>query len=77
MLGHAVTDLEDASVRTIVTARIVVVALVLVVPVDQEKAAVRPTFEADDLRPEIVGEEEIGGVGADRTPSPCLRADRD
>ena len=63
--GLAEADLEDPPVGAVVAVHVVVMALVLVVPVDHEDAAVGPVLEADDLRPEIVGQQEVGGVRAD------------
>ena len=70
----AEAHLEDAPIRAVVGARVDEMALVLVVPVDHEEAAVRPTLEADDLRPDVVGQQEVGGVRADETRA-ALRQD--
>ena len=53
---------------------VAVMALVLVVPVDHVDAAVGAVPEADDLRPAVVGQQEIGGVRGRRSPSPSGRA---
>ena len=44
-----------------------VVALVAVVPVDEHHLAVGPGLERDELRPTVVGEEEVGFAVADIT----------
>ena len=75
--GVAVADLEDAAVGAVVAVHVVVVALVLVVPVDHEEAAVGPVLEADDLRPDVVGQQEVGGVRADEARAARRRARRD
>jgi hypothetical protein len=66
-LRLAVTDLEDAAVRAVVGIHLVVVALVLVVPVDHVHAAVRPVLEVDDLRPGVVGKQEVRRMRAQET----------
>ncbi len=55
----AIAHLEDPAVRPVVPRDIVMMALVLVVPVDHEDAAVWSTAEADDLRPTVIGQEEV------------------
>ncbi len=72
-LRFSEADLEDPPVGAVVAVHVVVVALVLVVPIDHEDAAVGPVLEADDLRPEIVGQEEVGGVRADETRTAGLQ----
>ncbi len=67
MFGVAEADLEDAAVRAVVAVHVVVVALVLVVPVDHEEAAVGPGLQADDLRPDVVCQQEVRGVRADES----------
>ena len=64
-LRRPIRDLENPPIGPIVSRRVVDVALLAVVPVDHVNIAVRARLDADDLRPRVVGDEEVGRVRAD------------
>ena len=57
-----VADLEDPPERLLMKIGIAAVALVLVVPVDREHAAVRAIAEVEHLAPRVVGQQEVRAV---------------
>ena len=52
---------------------IIMMALVLVVPIDQENVTVGPVLETDDLRPLVVGQEKVGRMCDPTNPDPLAR----
>ena len=68
-LRLTIAHLENASVGAVVDIRVVVVALVLVVPINQKHVAVGAVFDTDDLRPDVVGKQKIRGMRTDEARS--------
>ena len=54
--------------------KLVVVALIGVVPVDKRHLAVRAILQGDDLRPAVVGKQEVGLAVADVAGAGRLQA---
>ena len=64
-LRAAVAHLVDAPVRPVPDLRLLVVARLLVVPVDHVDVAVRPVLEVDEPRPGVVRQQEVRAVRRD------------
>src|SRR5436190_22572989 len=58
----AVADSEDTPIAPVMAVRIIVVALVLVVPINQIDRAVRAGLKVQDLRPFVVEVDEVGAM---------------
>ena len=70
-LRSVVHHLEDPPVGPVVAAVVAAVALVPVVPVEDDHLAIGANLQRDELRPGVVGEQEVGLAVAD-----VARADR-
>ena len=73
-LRAAVADLVDAAVGPVPDLRVVVVAGLLVVPVDQVDVAVRAVPQVDEPRPVVVRQQEVRAVAGDVAAALRLRA---
>ena len=69
-LRAAVADLVDAAVGAVPDLRLAVVAGLLVVPVDEVDVAVGAVLQVDELRPGVVGQQEVRAVVADVAACP-------
>ncbi len=63
--SEVVNHLEDSAVGPVMLGGVAMVALVGVIPVEEYHLAVGADLERDELRPRVVGEEEVGLAVAD------------